>query len=168
MPAMRRQYATAKLLSDGPTMRKSPAMIREPEAGGKRSESLRRLAAWTAARRGPLTALFTLALLGLAAFALVRLASETSYEAVVQALLATPGWRLLAAVGFTLASFASLTLYDLNAFAAIGKPQHWVRIAPAALAAYAVAQTAGFGPLSGGAIRLRYYTPLGLILPRRT
>ena len=79
-----------------------------------------------------LTALFTLAMLGLAAFALARLAHETSYEAVVEALLATPRWRLLAAVALTAASFASLTLYDLNAFAAIGKPQPWPRIAPAA------------------------------------
>ena len=72
------------------------------------------------------------------------------------------GWRLAAALALTAASFASLTLYDLNAFAAIGKPQPWRRIAPGAVAAYAVAQTAGFGPLSGGAVRLRYYTPLGI------
>ena len=143
-------------------MWKTPGIVDDPEATGGNRDSLRRLAAWVAARRGALTALFTLAMLGLAAFALARLAHETSYEAVVEALLATPRWRLLAAVALTAASFASLTLYDLNAFAAIGKPQPWPRIAPAALAAYAVAQTTGFGPLSGGAVRLRYYTPLGL------
>ena len=143
-------------------MQKTPGIVDHPEATGESRDSLRRLAAWAAARRGALTALFTLAMLGLAAFALARLAHETRYEAVVEALLATPRWRLLAAVALTAASFASLTLYDLNAFAAIGKPQPWPRIAPAALAAYAVAQTTGFGPLSGGAVRLRYYTPLGL------
>ncbi|HET9069384.1 MAG TPA: phosphatidylglycerol lysyltransferase domain-containing protein, partial [Amaricoccus sp.] len=125
-------------------------------------DHLRRLGAWAAARRGALTAVFTLAMLCLAAFALARLAHETRYEAVVRALLATPRWRLVVAVALTAASFLTLTLYDLNAFAAIGKPQPWRRIAPAALAAYAVAQTTGFGPLSGGAVRLRYYTPLGL------
>ena len=97
-----------------------------------------------------------------AAWALMRLASETSYAAIVGALRATEPWRVAVAVLLTVASFGLLTLYDLNAFASIGKPQPWRRIAPGAVAAYAVAQTAGFGPLSGGAVRLRYYTPLGV------
>ena len=118
--------------------------------------------AWAAARRSLLVAVFTLAMLGLAILALARLASETSYEEVLAALAATERWRLGVAVALTAVSFGLLSLYDLNAFAAIGKPQPWRRIAPGAVAAYAVAQTAGFGPLSGGAIRLRYYTPLGL------
>ena len=65
-------------------MQKTPGIVDHPEATGESRDSLRRLAAWAAARRGPLTALFTLAMLALAAFALVRLASETSYEAVVR------------------------------------------------------------------------------------
>ncbi len=129
-----------------------------PAAGSR----WRRIAAWAAAHRSPLVALFTLAMLGLAAVALVHLAAETSYREILAALAATEAWRLGVALGLTAASFALLTLYDLNAFVAIGKPQPWPRIAPAAVAAYAVAQTTGFGPLSGGAVRLRYYTPLGL------
>jgi phosphatidylglycerol lysyltransferase len=104
----------------------------------------------------------TLAALGLAALALAHLLSETSYDAVVDALLAVAPARLAAALALTAVSFGALTLYDYNAFRAIGRPQPWARIAPGAVAAYAVAQTAGFGPLSGGAIRLRYYTPLGV------
>ena len=121
-----------------------------------------RLADWAGDRRGTLVAVFTLAMLIVAAWALMRLASETSYAAIVGALRATEPWRVAVAVLLTVASFGLLTLYDLNAFASIGKPQPWRRIAPGAVAAYAVAQTAGFGPLSGGAVRLRYYTPLGV------
>lgn len=143
---------------------KVPSMTRTPdssEAGGA-GRLAARLLAWVAARRTTIAAAFTLAMVGLAGYALVRLASEASYDAVVEALFATPAWRLAAALALTALSFATLTLYDFNAFAAIGKPQPWARIAPGAVAAYAVSQTAGFGPLSGGAIRLRYYTPLGV------
>ena len=100
-------------------------------------------------------------MVGVALFALVRLASETSYGAIVAAIVGTSPARLLAAVALTAASFLLLTLYDYHAFEAMGRRQPWVRIAPGAVAAYAVAQTTGFGPLSGGAIRMRYYTPLG-------
>lgn len=119
------------------------------------------IAGWARAHRPALMAAFSLAMVGLALFALARLASETSYSAVVAAILATEPWRLAAAVGFTALSFLLLTFYDYHAFEALGRRQPWVRIAPGAVAAYAVAQTAGFGPLSGGAIRMRYYTPLG-------
>ncbi len=142
-----------------PTMTRAPeSPVREPLAPGATA----RLMAWAAARRSTLLAVFTLAMVALAAFALVRLASEASYDAVVAALVATEPWRLVAALALTAVSFATLTLYDYNGFAAIGRPQPWRRIAPGAVAAYAVAQTAGFGPLSGGAIRMRYYTPLGI------
>ncbi len=116
---------------------------------------------WARQNRPALMALFSLAMVAVALFALVRLASETSYGAVVTAILATEPWRLATAVGLTAVSFLLLTLYDYHAFEALGRRQPWVRIAPGAVAAYAVAQTAGFGPLSGGAIRMRYYTPLG-------
>ncbi len=121
-----------------------------------------RVAAWAGEHRAPIIAAFTLVMVSLAAWALMRLAAETSYPAIVEALRRTPSWRIAAAVALTVASFGLLTLYDLNAFASIGRPQPWRRIAPGAVAAYAVAQTAGFGPLSGGAVRLRYYTPLGV------
>lgn len=131
------------------------------DAGPSGDGPFRRLAAWAQARRQALLAVLSLLMVGLALFALVRLASETSYGAVVAAVLATPPLHLAASVALTAASFALLTLYDYHAFEAMGRRQPWARIAPGAVAAYAVAQTAGFGPLSGGAIRMRYYTPLG-------
>ena len=109
-----------------------------------------------------LAAGLTLVMLAAAITALTRLAKGTDYNQVVTALMAMPGWRIVMAIVLTAASFGALTLYDLNAFRAIGKPQPWWRIAPGAAASYAVGQTAGFGPLSGAAIRLRFYTPLGI------
>ncbi|MFO1207838.1 MAG: bifunctional lysylphosphatidylglycerol flippase/synthetase MprF [Amaricoccus sp.] len=138
-------------------MHRGPASCEE--TGGPRFD---RVVRWAAARRSLLMAWLTLIALALAALALARLVEETNYDAVVEALFSIDLWRLGAALGFTATSFGALTLYDFNAFQAIGVPQPWRRIAPGAVAAYAVAQTAGFGPLSGGAIRLRYYTPLGV------
>ena len=132
------------------------------DARARPQTRLGRLTAWAERRRGPLVTLFTLAMLVAAVAALMRLAGETDYAAVVAALLAMPLWRIALAVALTGASFAVLTLYDLNAFRALGQPQPWRRIAPGAAAAYAVAQTTGFGPLSGGAVRMRFYTPLGV------
>ncbi|HVH03436.1 MAG TPA: hypothetical protein VM891_10915, partial [Amaricoccus sp.] len=120
------------------------------------------LVAWAGHRRAVLVAAFTLAMLVAAVTALARLAGHADYDAVIDALVAMPGWRIAIAMLLTAASFAALTLYDLNAFRALGQPQPWARIAPGAAAAYAVSQTTGFGPLSGAAIRLRFYTPLGV------
>ncbi|MCA8878351.1 MAG: bifunctional lysylphosphatidylglycerol flippase/synthetase MprF [Rhodobacteraceae bacterium] len=106
--------------------------------------------------------IFTLAVLVAAMAALSRIAGHTSYAAVVEALMAMSPWRVLLAVVLTVASFGMLTLYDLNGFRAIGQPHPWPQIAAGAAAAFAVAQTTGFGPLSGAAVRLRFYTPLGV------
>ncbi|MBP7003385.1 bifunctional lysylphosphatidylglycerol flippase/synthetase MprF [Amaricoccus sp.] len=131
-------------------------------AADRRPGALARLAAWTSRRRALLATVLTLAMLVVAVAALARLARHANYDEVVAALLATPPWRVGLAVLLTAASFAVLTLYDLNAFRALGQKQAWRRIAPGAAAAYAVAQTTGFGPLSGAAVRLRFYTPLGV------
>lgn len=113
------------------------------------------------ARQAVLPAVSIIALL-LAIFAVRRVLQETDYDAVLDALLGMAPWRFGAALALTGISFGALSLYDLNGFRALGHPLPWRRIAPGALAAYAVAQTAGFGPLSGGAVRLRFYTPLGV------
>lgn len=127
----------------------------------RRGSPFHRVSAWAQNRRSALWALFSVLMVGVALFALVRLASETSYAAIVAAIVGTPPLRLVTAGLLTVASFLLLTLYDYHAFEAMGRRQPWAQIAPGAVAAYAVAQTAGFGPLSGGAIRMRYYTPLG-------
>jgi len=62
---------------------------------------------------------------------------------------------ILLALFFTALSFLSLVFYDLNAIEYIGKKLPFPHVALTAFSAYAVGNTAGFGALSGGAIRYR-------------
>ena len=109
--------------------------------------------------------------LGLAAivfvFALVvatlrRFAGDVSYDEVVAALLATSWWTVSLAVLLTACSYASLVLYDVFALRYVDRPQPLSATAFVSFCAYAVGNTAGFGPLSGGAVRYRFYSRLGL------
>lgn len=100
---------------------------------------------------------------GLVAFALYRLTSEVRYDDVVASLVDTPVKDLLLAVFFTALSYGALVAYDFNALAYIHR--HKVppaTVAATAFSAYAVSNSVGFGPLSGGAIRFRVYTRFGL------
>lgn len=111
--------------------------------------------------------LYILAVASLFVFALValgiyRLTAEVRYEDVLTALSATSWRAILLAVVFTGLSFLALILYDLNALDYIGRRMPFPAVAVTAFMAYAVGNTVGFGPLSGGAIRFRAYSRLGL------
>jgi phosphatidylglycerol lysyltransferase len=80
---------------------------------------------WAVRRRAALVAALTLVVLYLALFALSRLAAETDYDAITAALLVTPVWRIGLALVFVGISYAALSLYDANAFLALGAPQPW-------------------------------------------
>jgi phosphatidylglycerol lysyltransferase len=99
------------------------------------------------------------ALIGLA---LYHLTSEVRYSDVRAAISATPASQLALAVLFTAISYLALTLYDYDALDYIGHPLPYPQSALTAFSAYAVGNIAGFGPLSGGAIRYRAYSRLGL------
>lgn len=124
------------------------------------------LAAEPAGRRSHLrSGLAALAVLVLAAAGWIvatKLADEISYAEVMAALRATPGWAIAGALAMTAASFLALTFYDRAALAWIGRPMPSPTIMLASFCAYAVGNTAGFGPLTAGAIRYRFYTPHGL------
>ncbi|QDL94553.1 bifunctional lysylphosphatidylglycerol flippase/synthetase MprF (plasmid) [Paroceanicella profunda] len=136
-----------------------PGAGAEPEPAEGAATGLR---AWIAAHRNYLLIPAILILLCAGGFALRGLAAEADYHMVVAALLATPGWRLGLAVGLTALSYVALTLYDVTALASLGVPRRWRDVAPGAFAAFAIAQSVGFGPLSGAAVRLRFYLPLGI------
>lgn len=112
--------------------------------------------------RTPLTALATLLVFCLMGFAIVQLTNEVRYDDVVAALTATKPSAILLALFFTALSFLALIFYDLNAIDYIGRRLPFPHVALTAFSAYAVGNTAGFGALSGGAIRYRAYTRLGL------
>ncbi|PZQ51218.1 MAG: bifunctional lysylphosphatidylglycerol flippase/synthetase MprF [Rhodovulum sulfidophilum] len=98
-------------------------------------------------------------LIGLALYHLTR---EVRYDEVRAAIAATPATQLGLAVLFTAISFFALTFYDYAALDYIGHPLPYPQSALTAFSAYAVGNIAGFGPLSGGAIRYRAYSRLGL------
>ncbi|GGD93997.1 hypothetical protein GCM10011390_10900 [Aureimonas endophytica] len=103
--------------------------------------------------------LFVLVVVGIA---ISRLTEEVRYDEIVEAWTGTSWWTLGLAALLTLASFLALTFYDFGALAYIGHRLPFPAVAVTAFCAYAVGNTAGFGPLSGGAIRYRAYSRMGL------
>jgi phosphatidylglycerol lysyltransferase len=94
--------------------------------------------------------------------AIVHLTAEVRYEDVMTALDNTRWASIVLALAFTGLSFFALTFYDMSALTYIKRKLPYHDVALTAFAAYAVGNTAGFGPLSGGAIRYRAYSRLGL------
>lgn len=121
-----------------------------------------RIARRLSAVRPILAALAVIGVLVLAWTAVGHLADEVSYADLKAALAGTPGWAVAAALGLTGVSFAALTIYDLGALAFVGRRLPGPVVALASFCAYAVGNTVGFGPLTAGAIRYRFYTPHGV------
>lgn len=114
------------------------------------------------AHRGLFVSFIVLLVFGFTALAIYELTTEVSYDEVIEALVSTSWSSIALAVFFTGLSFAALVGYDLNALTYIGRKLPPVPVAMTAFSAYAVGNTAGFGALSGGAIRFRGYSRLGL------
>ncbi len=112
--------------------------------------------------RTPLVAIATVTLFCLVGYAIMQLTDEVRYDDVVEALAEMSLSSILLAMFFTALSFLALVFYDINAIDYIGKRLPFPYVALTAFSAYAVGNTAGFGALSGGAIRYRAYTRLGL------
>lgn len=123
-----------------------------PTPAGERITLLRRLAL-------PAIAMLVLVV---AWFAVSRLAADLSYADLRASIAATAPATLLAALAFTALSFAALTLYDLGALAFIGRQLPLPVVALTSFCAYAVGNTLGFGALTAGAIRYRFYTSQGV------
>ena len=121
-----------------------------------------RIARRLSAVRPILAALAVIGVLVLAWTAVGHLADEVSYADLKAALAGTPGWAVASALGLTGVSFAALTIYDLGALAFVGRRLPGPVVALASFCAYAVGNTVGFGPLTAGAIRYRFYTPHGV------
>ncbi|MGE7370764.1 bifunctional lysylphosphatidylglycerol flippase/synthetase MprF [Neorhizobium sp. NPDC001467] len=109
-----------------------------------------------------LASLAVIAVFGLMTVAVYKLTQEVRYDEVLDALSQTTWTSMALAVLFTAISFAALIFYDFNALDHIGRKLPPVPVAMTAFSAYAIGNTAGFGALSGGAIRFRTYSRLGL------
>ena len=109
-----------------------------------------------------LSALGTLLVIAFFGAAIFHLTAEVQYDDVVSALSETSRRSVATAILFTGLSFLALTFYDVSALDYIERKLPYPAVALTAACAYAVGNTAGFGPLSGGAIRYRSYSRLGL------
>ncbi len=112
--------------------------------------------------RAPLATMAIIAVVAIALISTSHLVDEVSYDEVMAALRATQSGDILWAIVLTAASFAALTIYDLSALRHVGRKVPFGTVATTSFCAYAVGNTAGFGPLTAGAIRYRFYTPYGL------
>ncbi len=109
-----------------------------------------------------IAALAALVVFAAVGYAVYRLTEEVTYADVIRSVEATSSVSIALAVMFTALSFATLCFYDLNALAHVGRKRPWPEVALTAFSAYAVGNVAGFGALSGGAIRYRAYSRAGL------
>jgi len=110
---------------------------------------------------------FAVPLFGVALFAVAMLVlrhelRHYSYHQIAAEFSSLPYWKILLAFSLTVLNYAILTCYDLLAFRYIGHSQPYSKIAPASFTAYAFSNNIGMTTLSGGSIRLRFYSALGL------
>lgn len=105
----------------------------------------------------------TLVIMTIAILVLHHLAADVQWHAVKADIAGISPVRLLAAVAFTATSFAALALYDVVAVESVvpGRvPRHIAAMAGAS--GYAISNLLGFSWLTGGALRFRIYSSLGL------
>ena len=94
--------------------------------------------------------------------ALYRLLEPVDLDAVAAQIGAMPWLTLAAALLTTVCAYLALVGYDWSALRYIGKPLPLPVILTGALMAYAFGNTIGLSAISGGAVRWRIYSGLGL------
>ncbi|GAA0746474.1 acid-inducible protein LpiA [Ideonella azotifigens] len=125
-----------------------------------------RLGEWWPRLRPWLLAALGLVLAGAVGFALQGLLREVRYASVMAAVSATPNIDIFAALLATAASYLALTQYDASALRYAGAKVPRSTVLLTSFVAYALSNTIGLGPLSGGAVRMRLYAAAGLEPPQ--
>lgn len=106
--------------------------------------------------------LLTLLLFGLGAYAFYHLLAPVDIHAVTAQIRSTP-WQVIAtALASTFAGYLCLAAYDWSALKHIGKPLPLPVVISGGFLAYAFGNTIGLAAVSGGAVRWRLYSGLGL------
>ncbi|KKK82109.1 hypothetical protein LCGC14_2806680, partial [marine sediment metagenome] len=95
-------------------------------------------------------------------YALYSLISPLDIRAVLRQLRATPSGLVLAAIAATGVGYAALVGYDWSALRYLGKRVPLPTIALGGFLGYAFGNTIGLSAVSGGAVRYRIYSALGL------
>jgi len=108
------------------------------------------------------TTLLGVALFGLALFWLHHVLAQYRWQDILAHVNAIPTSRFLAAVALTCAGYGCLTLYDALGLGFAGVRVPYPRLALISFMGYAIGHNVGLNTLSGGAVRYRAYSPLGL------
>ena len=137
----------------------SPAPGANTFAGTDPAERWARLRPWLLAALG-------LALTAMIGVALQRLLAEVHYADVMAAVVATPTPKIAAAVLATAFSYLALTRYDASALRYVGAKVGGSTVLLTSFVAYALSNTIGLGPLSGGVVRMRLYSAAGVQPPQ--
>ena len=101
-------------------------------------------------------------------FALHGLLHEVRYADVMAAIHATPPLELALALAATALSYLALTFYDSSSLRYAGAQVRRSTVLLTSFVAYALGNTIGLGPLTGGAVRMRLYAAAGLQPPQIT
>jgi phosphatidylglycerol lysyltransferase len=102
------------------------------------------------------------ALLAVAVFVLHHLLGKYHWRDILERVHAISNAKLLRAAFFTCAGYGCLTLYDLLAVRFAGARVPYPRVALISFMGYAIGHNVGLNSISGGAVRYRAYTALGL------
>jgi phosphatidylglycerol lysyltransferase len=108
------------------------------------------------------TTLLGLALFGLALFTLHHLLGQYHWRDILDRVHAIADVKLLRAGVFTVLGYGCLTLYDALAVHFAGARVAYPRVALISFMGYAIGHNVGLNTVSGGAIRYRAYSALGL------
>ena len=104
----------------------------------------------------------TAALFAAGLYAMQRLLAPVDLRSVLDQVHATPWSVVILALGSTICAYLALAGYDWSALRYIGKPLPIPVVVTGGLMAYAFGNTIGLSAVSGGAVRWRIYSRLGL------
>ena len=104
----------------------------------------------------------TAGLFALGAFALYHLLKPVNFNDVMAQVRGTPWHTIALSLLAMFAGYAALIGYDWSALRYIGKKLPFPVIATGGFLGYALGNTIGAGPVTGGAVRYRIYSSLGL------
>jgi phosphatidylglycerol lysyltransferase len=120
----------------------------------------------TSARTNPKipvwTTLLGFVLFVLAFFWLHHVLAQYRWQNIVAGLYSIPTYSLTLAAALTVCGYGCLTLYELLGLRFAGVRLPYSRIALTAFVAYAIGHNVGMNTISGGAIRYRAYSAIGL------
>ncbi len=119
-------------------------------------------AAWSFPWRKAIAPVAGLLIAALAVFALGRLSHEITLDAVLAAMTATAPAALALAAALTALSYLILTGYDWLALEHLGYRLPLSTVATAAFTSFTMSHTLGMTALTGGTVRYRIYTRVGV------